>query len=94
LDGQRVVTTAEDGVLRFWSLPNPPPPVPQWLAELAEALGGKRFNEAGEMEGVPVSELHAMRRRLLDAPARDFYHNWARWFLETRFQPEVAEFEP
>ena len=94
LDGQRVVTTAEDGVLRFWSLPNPPSPVPQWLAGLAEALGGKRFNDAGEMEGVPVSDLPALRRRLLDAPTRDFYHNWARWFLETRFQPEAREFKP
>ncbi|MCI0541905.1 MAG: protein kinase [Verrucomicrobiales bacterium] len=93
-DGQQIVTTASDGALRFWQVQTPPEPVPEWLADLAEALAGKRFNAAGEVTSRPAQDLNALKERLLSASAGDFYRRWARWFLVERLQPNPPSFPP
>jgi WD40 repeat protein len=90
----RLITTAGDGVLRFWALPILSEGVPQWFPDFAEALGGKRFGTTGEFESVPTNELQDLKRQLMAGSQEGHYERWARWFLNDRLHGDVAEFRP
>ncbi len=84
-DGSRLLTTATDDIIRFFDVPDIRDDAPAWLAELAEAIGGKRLNDFGELEPVPLSRLQEIRRRILSTDASGGFHDrWARWFLLER----------
>ena len=89
---RRLVTTATDGVLRSWALPIFSEAVPPWIPGFAEALGGKRFGETGELENVPTTELQNLKRQLMAGSEEGHYERWARWFLNDRLHGDVAEF--
>jgi hypothetical protein len=89
-DGSRLMTTATDGVVRFFDLYDAPEEAPEWLADLAEAIGGKRLNEFGELESVPASRLDEIKREISRQDAISFHHRWARWLLFERIGEEPA----
>jgi WD40 repeat protein/serine/threonine protein kinase len=93
-DQTRLLTVARDSAVRFWDVPQAPAPVAPWLADLGEALAGKRLNARGEMEVVGSEELQALRQRLAMEPGTDFYTRWARWFFVERMQETAPEFQP
>jgi hypothetical protein len=68
--------------------------VPPWLADLSEALGGRRITVRGETQNVAPEKLQAMKQSLLATDATDFYSCWARWFFVERFQEPVKTFSP
>lgn len=63
---------------------------PAWLAELAEALAGTRFNSAGQVEPVAGAELLSLRRRLSSLAGTDDASKWARWFWADRASRTVS----
>jgi hypothetical protein len=93
-DQTRLLTVARDSAVRFWDVPLAPAPVAPWLADLGEALAGKRLNARGEMEVVGSEELQALRQQLTMEPGNDFYTRWARWFFVERMQETAPEFQP
>jgi WD40 repeat protein len=82
-DGQWVATTAGHEA-RVWETAPGFGPAPAWLAALAEAIGGLRFDDRGVIEPVSADELSGLRNALADAPAADAYARWAAWFFADR----------
>ena len=62
-DGRWVITASEDRTAVIWRLLRPGSPPPTWLAELAEAVAGKRLKSTGTDRRDP-------RRRVVPAQAR------------------------
>jgi WD40 repeat protein len=76
----------------LWDGPVGPAAPPAWLAPLAEAVGGRRFNPQREFERVPVRELLAIKRAVRASGSADPYTRWARWFFADRFsRPQSPE---
>jgi WD40 repeat protein len=80
-DGQRVFVTLGDRLIRIWDLPIPPLPVPAWLPQLAEKVGGKRVNQQGVLEDSSDKQVRDLQRMLRETNGQSFYIEWARWFL-------------
>jgi hypothetical protein len=83
-DGQAVFTASLDGTAKIWDVAFPTGPAPNWLPELAEAMGGQRFNARGIAEPVGASELQELRHRLSGTDGEGFYKVWVRWFFADR----------
>lgn len=79
-----VLTASADGVARFWDLPEFPSPVPSWLPQLAEWVGGQRLNSANAFPIVSLSDYFAHKTRWLRDPPRDASTQWLQWFLGNR----------
>ena len=94
LDGRRVVTGSSEPSVRFWDVVRAPQPVAPWLADLAEALAGRRFTAQGELETVPAGKLQELKEQLTLSAETDYYSRWARWFFVDRFQEPVKSFAP
>jgi WD40 repeat protein/predicted Ser/Thr protein kinase len=95
-DGRRLLTASYDGTVKVWDLTflRPPVPAPDWLPDLAEALGGKRIGAKDALESVPGNSLQRVRDRIAQAREQDYYTRWARWMLEERLQRPVKPFRP
>jgi hypothetical protein len=89
-----VVTGSRDQTVRFWEVVQAPRPVAPWLADLAEALAGRRFKAQGDLEMLPVGRLQELKERLTVGTGTDYYSRWARWFFVDRFQQPVKGFSP
>jgi len=83
-DGQWVVTASEDQMARIWDVTGVPLPAPNWLLELAEAIGGQRINQLRVPESVPAGDLIRLKRQVAENPAADYYAHWAQWFFADR----------
>ena len=55
-------------------------PLPSWVPELAEALGGRRFNEEGLLVP-PNKSIVELRKELLALKGDDFWSRFGRWFF-------------
>jgi len=79
-DGRRIVT-ASFGIARVWDVAvDLESPLPAWVPDLAEALGGRRFSEDGVL--VPTSKsIFELRRELLALKGDDFWSRFGRWFF-------------
>ncbi len=93
-DGRRIVTASSDGTARFWEVVSAPSPVAPWLADLAEALAGRRINAQRETEPVSPDTLQKLRQELSAQTGGDFYARWARWFFIDRLNSSVEPFRP
>src|SRR5262249_182478 len=95
-DGRRLLTASFDGTAKIWELGlfRPPVPVPSWLPELAESLGGKRISARDAHESVPGDGFHNVNQRLAQAAQDDFYGRWAKWMLQERLERPVKPFRP
>jgi len=80
-DGQRVVTASVDGTAQVWDVAvDWEGPLPKWLPDLAEALGGKRLDETGHLVS-PQTSLPQLRQELLALEATNFWSRLGRWFF-------------
>ena len=91
-DGQRVFTASLDGAAKIWDARFPTEPVPIWLPELAEAMGGQQFNSRGIPETVGASELQKLRRKLVSPDGNSFYNVWVNWFFADRSTRPISAF--
>jgi hypothetical protein len=55
-------------------------PLPAWVPKLAEALGGRRFNEEGLLVP-PNKSIVELRKELLALKGDDFWSRLGRWFF-------------
>jgi len=94
-DGRRFLSSSFDGTMKMWELTFLHPPTrPDWLPELAEALGGKRIGPKDIPEPVPGDSFQNVKARILKAGGQDFYARWARWMLQERLERPVKPFQP
>lgn len=63
------------------ALPEVPGPAPAWLAELAEAIVGKRLTEQGAAVSYSFAESRQVFDRLRAIGGTDAYGCWLRWYL-------------
>jgi WD40 repeat protein len=89
-DGRGLVTFPLGFMSQTWNLTPPPLPAPGWLADLAEAVGGRRVNERGALESVPAESILTLRPRLSHEGSPAFYANWLRWFFADRVERSLA----
>jgi WD40 repeat protein len=60
---------------------DPGAPAPEWLAGLAERLGGLRFNPEGLLESVSDRSFDSLIMELRGHEPRDEYERFGRWFF-------------
>jgi WD40 repeat protein len=82
--GEQILTAAKETAAHIWFVPRAREPAPSWLAELAEAVGGRRLGKGHELETVPLAEVLRLRERLTEEAGDDFYSRWVRWFFADR----------
>ncbi len=76
-DGRRAIAASMDKAASIWEVPLSPSPIPSWLPELAEAVGGRRLNLDRIPEPVSWADHADLKARLTKAPASDPYIQWA-----------------
>lgn len=81
--GNVAVAGGGSPVLRVWPLPEIDAPAPQWLPDLAEALGGQRLNDRHILEPVSVEALSELQTRLHsdDSMKASPWGEFASWFF-------------
>ncbi len=80
-DGRRIVTASSDNIAQVWDVAvDLDSPLPAWVPELAEALGGRRFNEEGLLVP-PNKSIVELRKELLALKGDDFWSRLGRWFF-------------
>jgi len=89
-DGRRAITASLDKTARIWEVPFARSPIPSWLPELAEAVGGKRLNPDRIAEPVPWTQYSALKARLAKEPASDSYMQWALRLLADQTTPTAG----
>lgn len=89
--GQALVASVDDGV-RWWRPLIAPAPAPTWLPDLAEAIAGARWSEAGTLVPIPPQRLSELRSIRSANRGGDFYGRWGRWFFRERMQPDPPAF--
>ena len=92
-DGKRLLTVA-DGALQFHELWDLGVPVPLWLPDLAEAIGGFAVNDNGVAVAVEhqLQALEKVRAAIAAASGDDPHLKWARWFFADRRQRTISPF--
>jgi TIR domain/WD domain, G-beta repeat len=79
-DGRRILTASEDKTARVWDVAvDLDLPLPSWVPELAEALGGRKFNEEGQL--APPKSIVGLRNEVLALKGDDFWLRFGRWFF-------------
>jgi WD40 repeat protein len=81
-DGQYLLLACFDGTAHILPLPPIIKQAPEWLAPLAEALVGQRFDARGATESVPPAVLWELCERLRHSPPTDTAAAWARRVLD------------
>src|SRR5256885_7161654 len=80
-DGRRIVTACSDNTAQVWDVAvDLDLPLPAWVPELAEALGGQRFNEEGLL-APPNKSIVELREELRALKGDDFWSRLGRWFF-------------
>lgn len=69
-------------------------PAPAWLPELAEAIGGMRINEKGEVEFLSdqVKAFAAVERKVLQERGSSPYTRWGHWLFSDRQSRTISPF--
>ncbi len=92
-DGSLVGTAGEDKVARVWML-SLPGTAPDWMGQLAEAVGGARLGEAGGTELVSQAweRISDIQQKLQAGSKDDAFVRWGRWFLADRDQRSISSY--
>jgi dipeptidyl aminopeptidase/acylaminoacyl peptidase len=75
-DGRRVITASLDSTAKVWELPIVPSPIPTWLPELAEGIGGIRLDADGIPEPVSWTEYSSLKARWRGFSGTDPFRQW------------------
>ncbi|SPE61404.1 putative WD40 repeat-containing protein [Verrucomicrobia bacterium] len=94
-DGKRVVTASHDYTARVWDVGLAPSRCPDWLLQLAEALGGNRLNARGLLEATTLDRaktIGQIRETLKDQPDDGDGVMWGRWLLADCWTRTISPF--
>jgi WD40 repeat protein len=70
-DNRRAITGSIDRTAAIRDVPKAPHPIPEWLADLAEGIGGQRLNGDRVPEPVTWDEYVELKARLAKFPVTD-----------------------
>jgi WD40 repeat protein len=70
-DGRRAITASSDKTAAIWDVPIAPNPIPEWLPDLAEAVGGRRLDPDRNLLPVTWAEYTGLKSRLAGLPPTD-----------------------
>lgn len=87
-----LLTASADGIARFWDLPEFSGPVPPWLPELGEWIGGERLVSANAFPIHSLSDFLIRNKQWLSLPPSDSYTRWLHWFLGDRETRALSPF--
>jgi WD40 repeat protein len=93
-DGRWALSAAETGTVRVWPVVYASLPAPQWLPDLAEALGGRRLKNDGTLEPVSPERLVSLTKSVSAGATDDLYVRWATWFFVERMNDKPLVFVP
>jgi WD40 repeat protein len=81
-DGRHIATIGEDGNSQLWDVAvDLKSPLPSWVPELAEAVGGRRLDERSTLVA-PRKSIFQLREELLGLKGDDFWSRFGRWFFK------------
>lgn len=81
-DGRHIATIGEDGNSQLWDVAvDLKSPLPSWVPELAEAVGGRRLDERSTLVA-PGKSIIQLREELLGLKGDDFWSRFGRWFFK------------
>jgi tetratricopeptide (TPR) repeat protein len=89
-DSCRLLSTSADGTAKIITLPPVSDTLPPWLADLAEAVAGKRIGASGGVEQAGREELDAIQHRIAHMSQKSGYVSWARWFFAEPQQRQAS----
>jgi len=78
-DGMRLAVASGDAA-RVWELPVVEGPAPNWLPQLAEAVGGWQINSNGVLQAVAVYHIRSRREQVLAITNQDPFTIWGQWY--------------
>ncbi|HAB17256.1 MAG TPA: hypothetical protein DCE44_12495 [Verrucomicrobiales bacterium] len=86
VDGGKRLATEASGSRLLIDVPSAADPIPSWLADLAEAVGGQRLSEGMQAEPVSPRQLFLLKEQInaTGNATADGYLQWARWFFADR----------
>jgi hypothetical protein len=94
-DGQTVVTSSDQlKAAQLWEATDLPPVAPAWLPALAEAFGGRRWNNRKTVELVGWSEVDATLALVRTNNVDDAYGRLGRWLVADRSTRSPSPFAP
>lgn len=79
---QAIIEDGEGG--RIWENLRATAPIPEWLAELAESVGGKRISIDGTTTAVGPDRVLQLKGELGNIPATNIYGQFVTWFFADR----------
>lgn len=79
-DGKNVLAASDFHAGLIWELPLPAvsEPVPGWLPDLAECIGGRRLDVQGVLQPADAGTFFEIKREVLRSTATDTYTRWAK----------------
>jgi WD40 repeat protein len=81
-DGRHIATLGEDGNSQLWDVAvDLKSPLPSWVPELAEAVGGRWLDERSTLVA-PRKSIFELREELLGSKGDDFWSRFGRWFFK------------
>ena len=91
--GLRVLTASADGTARVWDVPLVPVPAPEWLPDLAEALGGFHLDAQRNPVFTGRTALEEIKGEAAPVSKdfyKDFYARFRQWFFADRVLRNAA----
>ena len=96
-DGERLVTCSTEGNARVWGIKmgqqahlSVSLPVPEWIPEFVESLGGKRLTNTGHTEAVPLDQIFRLKSKLAQNLESNSWTLWAKWLLQLTVSPTAS----
>ena len=80
-DGSHLVTASQDNTAKIWETPTFPLPVPAWVADWAESVGGVRLTPEMHIETVAYPEVQEIKEQIAAGTEAGDYTDASRWFF-------------
>jgi len=93
-DGRRLLTVSFNDEMRAWDVPPMMSEAGVLLADLAEAVIGKRVNSQGALESVSPAGLAQVRQRIAELPRDADFTRWLEWFFADRSTRAISPNSP
>jgi WD40 repeat protein len=75
------IVTVAGKALQVWDQFPSPVPAPKWLPDLAEAIGGSRISDSGELKPVFPELLASLKAQLSAPTGTDYWSRVGRWYF-------------
>ncbi len=88
-DSRRLAVSTPQGI-SIIHLPPVSETCPDWLPDLAEAVGGKRLNASGGFDACAAGDLSSARQAIGRSREENPFSEWATWYIEDAPEKAIA----